>query len=640
MDEFDSRAGYKQARALGRHFVSEHSDSDTKGYLLILDDLIGNVEITGEVNLGTCEIPINKIIGTRTSARSTAFAGNFMPLLSENTEFGAKWMKLYDSHISEGIREPVKVYEYINRYFVQEGNKRVSVLKYLGAVAIEAKVTRLIPKRDEKNKLVSIYYEFLDFDRRATFDNLWFSYRGSFTRLVNLVQAWQTEHPEVESTTADLINAAFKSFRVCYREAGFGALPITSGDAFLEYLNIYGFEPVRTLAEIREQVKSCEAQFWLISVKDPNTVNTVEMRYDSEKTPLSFFSRRPRKLKVAFAFESTPETSLWTYIHDVARRRLERTMGDKITVVTKYSVPSGENSYATLRVLMEEEPDILFATSPNMSTGALRLSLEFPERAILNCDRAQPKKNMITYYGKFYESAFLCGVMAGSMTRTGCVGFMSDAIFQQSDICDLNAFAVGVQLVNPTAHVIDVEMYRVAATEQDHTEARYLLAQKGVDIALCLHQLNTPQVRKGFPGVYAQLYLLQEGSGYPHESIGAAAVDWSVFYNQMVGDSFKTKNSILDITRRGTDSSVHFGWGLNTGMLDVLGVDSFMGHNAIRLLNIFKDLVESGKVHPFEGPLFDTERNMILEKYSTLNLLEIQSMTWQHEAVVERIQMT
>lgn len=640
MADYDSSSNYKQARALGRHFLAEHSDTDTKGYLLILDDLIGNVEITGEISLGTCEIPINKIIGTRTSARSNAFAGNFMPLLPENTEFGVKWMKLYSSHISEGIREPIKVYEYINRYFVQEGNKRVSVLKYLGAVAIEAKVTRLIPKRDENNKLVSIYYEFLDFDRRATFDNLWFSYRGSFTRLVHLVQAWQTEHPEVKTSTADLINGAFKSFRVCYREAGFDTLPITSGDAFLEYLNIYGFQQGRSLSELREQVKSCEAQFKLIAAQDHDTVNTVEMKYDSEKTPLSFFSRRPRKLKVAFAFEATPETSLWTYTHDVARRRLERTMGDKISVITKFSVPSGENAYGPLRELMEEEPDILFATSPNMSAGALRLSLEFPDRAILNCDRAQPKKNMITYFGKFFEASFLCGVMAGAMTRTGRIGFMSAAMFQQDATCDVNAFAVGAQLVNPTAHVINVELFGPIQKEQDHAEARYLLAQKGVDIALCIHQLNTPQVRKGFPGVFAQLYLLKTHSGYPSECIGAAAVDWSVLYNQLVGDSFTTKNSILDITRSGMDSSIHFGWGLNTGILDVLGVDSFMGHNAIRLLNIFKDLVQSGKVHPFEGPLYDNQHNLILEKYETFNLLEIQNMAWQHEAVLERIQMT
>ena len=639
MADYDSSANYKQARAMGRHYLSEHSDSATKGYLYILDDLLDNVEICGEINLGTTEIPIHKILGTRTSARSNAFAGNFMPLLPENTEFGAKWCKLYESHIREGIREPIKVYEYLNRYFVQEGNKRVSVLKYLGAVAIEARVTRLIPKRDESNKQISIYYEFLDFDRRATFDNLWFSHRGGFTGLVNLVETWQHEHPECKTATADLINASFKAFRLCYREAGFGTIPITSGDAFLEYLKVYGFKPDRSLDTIREQVKSCEAQFKLVSVKDPDTVNTVEQKFPSEKAALSFFSRKPRKLKVAFAFESTPEKCLWTYDHDVARKRLERNLGDKISVITRYQVPNGENSYGPLKELMEEEPDILFATSPNMSAGALRLSIENADKTILYCDFAQPKKNIMTYYAKFYEAAFLCGVMAGSMTRTGLLGYTTTMATHPDSTFNLNAFCLGAQLVNPTAHVVNLNLYRVDVSDPYHMEARKELARHGVDIAMCIHQPNTPLVRKGFPGVYAQLYLLQSDTGHPSECIGAAAVDWSVLYNDLVGDSFKTKNSILDITRSGNDSSVHFGWGLNTGILDVLGVDSFMGHNAIRLLNIFKDLIATGKIHPFEGPLFDRDHNMILEKYSTLNLLEIQSMKWLHEAVVDSIDL-
>ena len=639
MADYDSSANYKQARAMGRHYLSEHSDSATKGYLYILDDLLDNVEICGEINLGTTEIPIHKILGTRTSARSNAFAGNFMPLLPENTEFGAKWCKLYESHIREGIREPIKVYEYLNRYFVQEGNKRVSVLKYLGAVAIEARVTRLIPKRDESNKQISIYYEFLDFDRRATFDNLWFSHRGGFTGLVNLVETWQHEHPECKTATADLINASFKAFRLCYREAGFGNIPITSGDAFLEYLKVYGFKPDRPLDTIREQVKSCEAQFKLVSVKDPDTVNTVEQKFPSEKAALSFFSRKPRKLKVAFAFESTPEKCLWTYDHDVARKRLERNLGDKISVITRYQVPNGESSYGPLKELMEEEPDILFATSPNMSAGALRLSIENPDKTILNCDFAQPKKNIMTYYAKFYEAAFLCGVMAGSMTRTGLLGYTTTMATHPESTFNLNAFCLGAQLVNPTAHVVNLNLYRVDMSDPYHMEARKELARHGVDIAMCIHQPNTPLVRKGFPGVYAQLYLLQTNTGHPRECIGAAAVDWSVLYNDLVGDSFKTKNSILDITRSGNDSSVHFGWGLNTGILDVLGVDSFMGHNAIRLLNIFKDLIATGKIHPFEGPLYDRDHNMILEKYSTLNLLEIQSMKWLHEAVVDSIDL-
>ncbi len=251
-------------------------------------------------------------------------------------------------------------------------------------------------------------------------------------------------------------------------------------------------------------------------MKDPDTVNTVEQRFASEKSPLSFFSRKPRKLKVAFAFESTPENCLWTYDHDVARKRLERTMGDKISVITRYQVPTGESSYGPLKELMNEEPDILFATSPNMSAGALRLSLENPDKAILNCDFAQPKKNIMTYYAKFYEAAFLCGVMAGSMTRTGLLGYTTTMATHPGSTFNLNAFALGAQLVNPTAHVVNINLYRVDASDPYHMEARQALARHGVDIAMCIHQPHTPLVRRASPGVVCAAVSAAIGQRPPH----------------------------------------------------------------------------------------------------------------------------
>ena len=59
-----------------------------------------------------------------------------MPTLDDNTEFAAKWSRLYDAQIEEGIREPIQVYEYMHAFYVKEGNKRVSVLKYLQAPSI------------------------------------------------------------------------------------------------------------------------------------------------------------------------------------------------------------------------------------------------------------------------------------------------------------------------------------------------------------------------------------------------------------------------------------------------------------------------------------------------------------------------
>jgi hypothetical protein len=115
-----------------------------------------------EVKLGLIELPVRRIVGNKESGRNSAFANNFMPLLEEGTEFAVKWSNLYDSFLKEGIRDAIKVYEFMNDYYVQEGNKRVSVSKFGDMEFILADVRRLLPKPND-SKEYKVYSEYLDF---------------------------------------------------------------------------------------------------------------------------------------------------------------------------------------------------------------------------------------------------------------------------------------------------------------------------------------------------------------------------------------------------------------------------------------------------------------------------------------------
>ena len=64
--------------------------------------------------------------------------------------------------MEEGIRDPILVYEFMHQFYVQEGNKRVSVMKYLDASRILAKVIRVIPEKTD-DPSVKLYYEFIEF---------------------------------------------------------------------------------------------------------------------------------------------------------------------------------------------------------------------------------------------------------------------------------------------------------------------------------------------------------------------------------------------------------------------------------------------------------------------------------------------
>ena len=109
-----------------------------------------------------------------------------MPLLEEGTEFASKWSDLYDSFLKEGIRDSIKVYEFMNNYYVQEGNKRVSVAIYGGMEFILADVYRIVPKPDESMEY-RVYAEYLDFYAATKNFYIVFSEPGEYTRLADLL---------------------------------------------------------------------------------------------------------------------------------------------------------------------------------------------------------------------------------------------------------------------------------------------------------------------------------------------------------------------------------------------------------------------------------------------------------------------
>ena len=138
---------YAKAQKLGKKEYQSRMMRGLQPTLEVLDDILPPKGSYSEVPLGLVQIPSNQIVGTRTDGRSNAFASNFMPILKQNSEFARKWATLSTSHLEEGIREPIKAYEYMNKFYVEEGNKRVSVAKYFDVDSIPGTVIRIVPKR-------------------------------------------------------------------------------------------------------------------------------------------------------------------------------------------------------------------------------------------------------------------------------------------------------------------------------------------------------------------------------------------------------------------------------------------------------------------------------------------------------------
>lgn len=226
---------YRNAQKAGLRAYRACQAKGESPYLAVLDELLAGVRIVAQEPLGVVDIPAESIVGTKTAGRHTAFAPNFMPILDEHTEFATKWSSLCDAHLNEGIQSPILAYEYLNKFYVEEGNKRVSVLKYYEAVKIPGSVTRLVPERNDtlENR---IYYEFLDFYKLSKVNNVHFTRLGGYARLQTLV----CKASEEEWTEDDRLNFAslYTMFSRQFYALGGSALGLTPGDALLVYLSV------------------------------------------------------------------------------------------------------------------------------------------------------------------------------------------------------------------------------------------------------------------------------------------------------------------------------------------------------------------------------------------------------------------
>ena len=83
----------------------------------VLDEILPDGSSEMYQDVGMVEIPIDRVVGTKSAGRITAFTAGFLPLLNEESEFAIKWMALCDAHLSdEGIRDPILVYEYLGLF--------------------------------------------------------------------------------------------------------------------------------------------------------------------------------------------------------------------------------------------------------------------------------------------------------------------------------------------------------------------------------------------------------------------------------------------------------------------------------------------------------------------------------------------
>ena len=606
---------YKEALKRGQKEYRECINRGEYPYLPALSEFIQEDRIASGTDLGLCVIPTDFIVGTRSPGRVRAFARNFMPLMPETSEFATKWNALSRAHESEGIRDPIKAFEYMNRYYVAEGNKRASILKFYGAPTVAAEVVRVWPIRDG-DRGVERYYEYVDFHRLSGINFLEFSRDGQYAQFQRLLGKGP-EEPWTEEERRH-ITARLHLFGEAYEELGGRQLRSTLGDAVLAFLRVSGWDGLENCSrdELRAKLGKIWEEIKLQQEESPADVK-LEPTEEKDKKPglISLvLGSSPAPIKAAFLHDRTIEESAWTLSHELGRQRVQEVLGGEVQTTPYFKTM--DDPMGTVERAVKDGNSVIFTTSPVLLPLALRAAVEMPEIQVFNCSVGQPHRYIRTYYPRMYEAKFVLGAIAGSLAGANHLGYVCDyPIYGQ--VAGINAFALGAQMVNPRLKVF-LEWSSVGGA----AAAVNRLRERGISLIS-----SRDLVRPGdWDSISFGLSLVNDDGqvqlAMPHWR-------WDVYYEAMLR---QLRGKILIREDAETPRAVNYYWGMKVGVVDVR-CNEVVPDATRRLTRVLKESVSGGICNPFQGPLYANNGRKIEGWESALSVEEIIAMDWLNENV-------
>lgn len=607
---------YAEALKLGKREYKSCVSQGRFPYLPVLDDILSKEEVQTEQNMGLIQIPLDFVVGTSTMGRTFSFAANFMPILKENTEFAVKWANLSDAQVNEGIRDPIIAYEYMNRYYVVEGNKRVSVLKYFKADSIVANVTRKIPKYSEDED-VKIYYEYMKFNEITGLFNIEFSKLGLAEQLLELTGCTTRWDPEIRSE----FNSLYLHFGKAYEFRGGKKLPITVGDALTAFLNVYGYKEALAMSdeEMNTNVVKCWNEFVVLTQKQSVGLVMDPTAVQEKKSLLSYLLPvSNRKFTVAFLYPKAPEESDWIYAHELGRNYLEETFSDQMDTICCVSGVKEENVEDVLNEVIRDGADIVFEVAPEMMKPSLKIAVDHPDVKILNCTLNTPHKYIRTYYARMYEAKFIAGVIAGALTDNDRIAYIADYPIYGM-IANINAFALGTSFTNPRAKV-----YLEWSTKKGYDRERFL-EENNISVVSDQDMITPNSANRQFG-----LYRVENGRTL---NLAMPLWNWGIFYEKMIqsilAGSYQTEGN-------SEERALNYWWGMSAGVIDMICSNNVPG-GVRRLADHLKSDIRKGDIVPFYGEIYSQDKELRNKKDAAMKPEDIMEMDWLVENVVGSI---
>jgi len=310
---------------------------------------------------------------------------------------------------------------------------------------------------------------------------------------------------------------------------------------------------------------------------------------------------KPEPLKIAFAYVGPVGDGGWTFAHDNARKAVEAEFGDKVATSFVESVPEAADAERVFRDMVSQGNKLIFGTTFGYMEPMLKVAADVKDVKFEHATGYKLAPNMSVYDTRFYQDAYLSGIIAGSMTKSNTLGVVGSIPIPEV-IRNINSFTLGAQSVNPKVRTKVVWVNEWFAPPKE-TEAAQSLINAGADV-LFQNTDSSAVLKTAATNKKLAFGWDSDMSAYaPDAHLASAIINWAPYY-------IKTTREVLE---GGWAGGGNTWWGVKEGAIDIVSISDKVPAETKEQVEKIRAGLKDGSFVIWKGPIAGQDGKPVLK---------------------------
>jgi simple sugar transport system substrate-binding protein len=307
-------------------------------------------------------------------------------------------------------------------------------------------------------------------------------------------------------------------------------------------------------------------------------------------------------LKIAFAYVGPVGDGGWTYAHDNGRKAVEAAYGDKVVTSFVEKVPESADAERVIRDMAQQGNKLIFGTTFGYMEPMLKVANDIKDVKFEHATGYKTADNLRTYDSRTYEGAYMAGVIAGKMSKSGTLGVVGSVPIPEV-VRNINSFTLGAQSVNPKikTKVVWVNEWFNPPKE---TEAATALINGGADVLFQNTDSSAVLQTAEKMGKRAFGWDSDMTAYGPKAHLASAIINWGPYYVKAVGEALEGKWT-------GNTSAW---WGVKEGAIDLVSMAADVPDETKKRIDDVKAGLKDGSFSIWKGPIMDNTGKELVAK--------------------------